>query len=270
MIIPNMPEADYHAHPSIGSSTAKLFTKSPTLFGDAIRGLYRTPDSPAFQIGRIVHMAVLEPDRFAEQVTSAGPINPKTGSPYGRDTKAWAEWQALNPGIIVVDKWVHLAIDRMPQVVADIYRDGVAESSAFVNFACGVDAKCRPDWLAGTDITDLKTIDDVDRAEQSISRFKYWLSHAWYRAVMKQMTGKAHSMRFVFVEKKPPYRWRIVTLDAAYVTWADEQVDTLLGDLGQRLKNDDWSDSAEIAIEAPMPAYLDADEFVMDEEGISL
>jgi len=53
--------------------------------------------------GQALHAAVLEPDRFEEKVV-LGPINPKTGEPFGRDTKACREFAESNPDLIVLGK----------------------------------------------------------------------------------------------------------------------------------------------------------------------
>ena len=62
--------------------------------------LHRKPSTPAMQSGTLLHMAVLEHHRWATEIGDA-PINPKTGKPYGQDTKAYAEaleeWRATFP-----------------------------------------------------------------------------------------------------------------------------------------------------------------------------
>ena len=256
MIIHNLPDHEYHAHAALGSTTAKLALRSMRLLRDRIDGIDKVTDKPHFQIGRLAHQMILEPGRFAELVTDKGPINEKTGQPFGRGTKAFAEWQAANPGITVVEPWLYLAFERMPDEVCRLLAGGECESSVFQSFN-GLEIKCRPDHLIGAVITDLKTIGDVDDAERHITRMKYWFSHAWYRMVMKLETGKPHSKRFVFVEKSPPFRWRIVNLTADYVMWADDQVDRVVGEIAHAEKTGDWADKGELEVLASMPDFLD-------------
>jgi hypothetical protein len=232
-----------------------------------MRGILPAYDSPAFQVGRLAHMMILEPDRFAEQVVTQGPSNEKTGKPYGRDTKAFQEWQALNPGLTVVDPWLHLALDRMPQQVGDMLTGGIAEASVFADLPCGLRVKCRPDYLRGTDIYDLKTCADVDDAERNIRTYSYWFSHAWYRMTMKQATQKPHEMRFIFVEKSPPHRWRIVTLSAEYVEYADNRCDELIGKISEAVRLDTFTDSDPIEVEAGLPKWMAGDSFLIDSDG---
>lgn len=59
--------------------------------------------SESLDFGNALHAAVLEPDRFNRDVV-LGAVNPKTGEPYGADTKAQQEYRDANPGKIVVSK----------------------------------------------------------------------------------------------------------------------------------------------------------------------
>jgi hypothetical protein len=237
------------------------------LLGDKMRGILPAYDSPAFQVGRLAHMMILEPDRFAEQVVTQGPINDKTGKPFGRETKAFQEWQNANPGLTVVDPWLHLALDRMPQQVADLLTGGVAEASVFADLACGLRVKCRPDYLRGTSIVDLKTCADVDDAERNIRSYSYWFSHAWYRMVMREATQKPHDMRFIFVEKAAPHRWRIVNLAPDYVEYADNRCDELVGQISEAVRLDRFDDAGPVEIEATLPKWFAGDEFSVDADG---
>ena len=153
---PQMSMQDYHAHQAIGASTAKLALKSLQLFDDARRGIYTTPDRPHFQIGTLAHMMVLEPAKFARLVTCDGPINPRTGEMYGRDTNKFSAWLADRPGVTVVEPWLYTMLDRMPREVKELLRGTVREQSFFTTL-CGLQVKCRPDSLKPGLIQDLKT-----------------------------------------------------------------------------------------------------------------
>lgn len=269
-IINNMTDTEYHAAPGISSTTAKLALKSMQLFGDKVRGILPAYDSPAFQVGRLAHMMILEPDRFAEQVVTCGPVNEKTGKQYGRDTKAFHDWQAENPGKTVVDPWLHLALDRMPGQVAELLTGGLAELSVFSDMTCGLRVKCRPDYLIDDQILDLKTCADVDAAEKNIQTYSYWFSHAWYRMTMLSATKKTHDMRFIFVEKNPPHRWRVVSLSPEYVEYADNRCDELIGKISHAMKIDRFDDEGAIEVEAAIPKWFAGDSFTINDEGISL
>lgn len=256
MIIRSEPSEVYHASPAIGSTTAKLFLTSPQLFDDKMTGQYEVEDKPCFQVGRLAHMMVLEPERFSKQVTSTGPINEKTRKPYGRETETFAKWQRDNPDVVMVEPWINTALMRMPDEVRSIFRRGEAEVSAYTTIN-GLAVKCRPDYLAGTVITDLKTIGDVDQWGREITRRAYWFSHAWYRRVMLEETGTPHSFRLVFMEKRWPFRWRIVDLMADYVMYADKKVSDVLEGIGQCQAFNDWADHGDVVNLAELPDFMD-------------
>lgn len=216
-VIHGQPDTSYHADPHIGSSTARLCLKSMRLFHDRITGIDKPEDKEHFKIGRLAHMMALEPERFRAQTVTIGPINPKTGSMYGRDTKAFAEWQAANPTVTIVEPWLYTMLDRMPGEIRALLADpdGVSECSVY-QVINGVGVKCRPDRLnrhAGR-CYDLKTIDDVDNIKRAVRSRTYWFAQEWYKRVLRAEYGTAPDFSFIFAEKKPPFRWRILTLNA--------------------------------------------------------
>jgi hypothetical protein len=246
----------YHSDPSFGSSTAKLATKSLQLVRDRLDGIDTVPDRPHFQIGSIIHLAVLEPAKFAACVVSDGPINDKTGKPYGRDTQKFSDWQAANPDKMVVEPWIHTLLARMPAEVKEILKTGVAEASIYQTAACGLPVKCRPDHLVDTAIWHLKTCLDIDRLERDIQKFEYWFADSWYRAVMLLETGKKHQSGFIFAEKKPPFRWRIAKIDADYAMYGDEVVAKTIGRLQVASVSGDWQDHDEISVMVSRPDWM--------------
>jgi hypothetical protein len=52
-------------------------------------------DEPAYLLGRAAHTLILEGRVAYERAFAVGgPINPRTGQPFGAGTKAFAEWAA--------------------------------------------------------------------------------------------------------------------------------------------------------------------------------
>jgi len=266
MILHNQSFADYLIAPGLGSSAAKLAVTSVQLLHDYQTGIYSVGDRSHHQVGRLAHMAVLEPARFAQCIVCEGPTNERTGKPYGRDTKAFADWQAENPGKTVVDHWLVTMLSRMPVQVRDVFVGGASEVSVHHTLAVSnLDVKCRCDYLRDTTITDFKTCDNVDRAEYEITKWKYWFQLGWYRMVMRDETGKDFNFRFVFAEKKPPYRWRIVNIAVDYQMYADAQVEETLGKILAARDSGNWSDRGEVEVMASLPDYMTDDEENTDE-----
>lgn len=257
MIDYHMSSQDYHARPEVGSSGAKLVLDSIQLYKDEVDGFIEHKQSAAMQFGTLAHLAILEPAKFESRTTCVGPINPKTLQAYGRETKAFTEWQEANPDVIVIDKSLMMMISRMPPAIAEMLSMGNSEVSVFAD-VCGVPAKCRPDKLFNGQIYDLKTIDDLDNIDNNIRNFRYWYSAAHYRAVMLAETENIHSFELIFAEKKPPYRWAVVELSPEYIEIGDYYVGHVMGEIKRAMRTGNWADRSPIRRIATKPELLGA------------
>lgn len=271
MIINGQSDTVYHANPAIGSTDAKLWLESPQLFKDQIDGIRPRKDSRAFQFGRAAHAYFTDRPLF-DRIVSTGPLNEKTGKPYGAETKAFTDWSAANPGLVILGQRdfadLERMADRMPAQVREILAipDAVAEASIYKDLA-GVAVKCRPDWMTDRCVYDIKTIGNMADAEKHVSRYKYWFSHAWYRMIIKAETGQSLPFRFIFAEKSPPYRWRIIDIDADWIGYADATVDRVLGEIAEAQRTGDYSDRGDVCVVVEQPAWGDDAEFSDDENG---
>ena len=104
------PANEYHARSRSGefmsSHLLADFRESPALYRKEITGEIEEKESAAFIMGRAAHSLILE-GRSAfdrEYVVSDGPVNPRTGESYGRNTTAFAEWAAKQEREVVSGK----------------------------------------------------------------------------------------------------------------------------------------------------------------------
>ena len=112
MTIPiiHIPSAEYHAESRNGrylsSHLLADFRESPELYRRKTSGEIAESESPALALGRAAHCLILEGRAaFDEQYLVAdGPVNPKTGEPYGKATNAYADWLASQTKEIVSQK----------------------------------------------------------------------------------------------------------------------------------------------------------------------
>lgn len=261
---------EYLANPGIGSHLAAEMLDSPRLFRDRQTGMAPIPDRPCFQIGRMVHMAVLEPERYAATTKSRGPINAKTGKAYGRDTSAWAEWQAENPDVLVPEPWLPLAIERMPAEVRDALRCTRREVSIYAKHSSGITVKARADALAPGVIRDLKTIADINEADRQMAKLNYWFQAGWYAAVHQlALGGMPPEFEFIFMETSAPHRWRILPMDPDALDYAVDKAHQVMDQIGNRTAADDWNDDVPIRRPWSMPEWM-LSEPTITAEGISL
>lgn len=215
------PADQYHAQAGDNLSSHLLsdFRKSPLLYHRKRNGLIPDEDRPAYLVGRAAHTVILEgPEAFRCSFAVGGPINPKTGSPYGASTKAWAEWAVAQGGKEVLTKEQYKLVMSMAAGVAshefaqELLSGGIAEGVVRTEY-CGKQCQIRLDWLnphAG--IVDLKTCDDLQWFEADAKRYSYIHQVAFYRAVLAQVIGVAMPVFFIAVEKKEPFRcgvWQV-------------------------------------------------------------
>ena len=87
------------------------FRESPALYRRKVSGEITESESSAFVMGRAAHCLILEGGNAfdREYVVTDGPINPRTGESYGRNTKAFAEWAATQEREIISGKGLQLS-----------------------------------------------------------------------------------------------------------------------------------------------------------------
>ena len=96
---------NYYEIDALSNSSLSVLAKSPQSFhAQFVAKTMKGEETEAMALGSAVHMLALEPERFEQEYDiHEGPINPKTGRSYGRDTKAFEEWlAAVDPS----SKWI--------------------------------------------------------------------------------------------------------------------------------------------------------------------
>ena len=90
------PMAEYHAKSNQYLSSGKLKNfrdESPAYFKADLEGKIKPFDSVAFAQGRAAHTLILEGRNVYDNTYRiGGPVNPKTGKHYGRNTQKFADW----------------------------------------------------------------------------------------------------------------------------------------------------------------------------------
>ncbi len=216
------PAETYHANASRHLSSHALgeFRRCPLLYRRRKLGLVPDRDSPAYAVGRAAHTLILE-GRVAYGRTYAigGPINPRTGHPYGSGTKAFAEW-AASTGREALDDTQASLVERMADGVSvheeasRLLAEGLAERVVRVELL-DVACQARIDWISFADggrLVDLKTCEDLSRFEADAKRFSYPHQVAFYREVLAASCGERLPVSIVAVEKQEPFRcgvWRV-------------------------------------------------------------
>ena len=248
--ITHEPAEQYHAKAGefLSSHLLADFRKSPLLyyrkrFGFAIE---EEKSRPAFVLGRAAHTLILEGlDIFDETYEVGGPINPRTGQPFGSGTKAWAEWaESHGKDVLTVEQFE--LISRMSQAVnthpvaSGLLEDGVAEGIVRADY-CQVPCQIRMDWFEShTGIVDLKTCDDLTWFEADARRYGYAHQLAFYRAVLAQVVGVLMPVHLIAVEKKEPHRCGVWKLEPDSLAIAQQENEGAIDRLRQCLAENHW------------------------------
>lgn len=242
------PESVYHSHRAdhLTSHALADFRKCPRLYRKKQLGLIPDKDSTAYLLGRAAHCLILEgQDEFDARFAVGGPVNAKTGKPYGRDTKAYAEWAAeLGKPVLSFDQFA--LIDAMAGGVADhplaksLLTNGRAEGVVRLAYG-GHDCQGRFDWVShNAGLVDLKTCDDLTWFESDARRFGYAHQLAFYRALIREACGESTPVHIIAVEKREPYRCGVWRFADEILDKAERENLAAMRRLEVCQQNDDW------------------------------
>ena len=221
----DVPAEEYHAATKRNEYTTShrlnLFRRCPALYRKTVTGEIVEGDTAAFQMGRAVHVLILERERFShEYLVADGPVNPKTGNPYGRETRAFKDWAEAQT-MPVVPTADHALMLKLAEAVhahhaaADILKAGFAEATVRAKWD-GEPVQARLDWFDPERgiLADLKTCADVDRFPFDVRDFGYVPQLAFYKRVLELAGYAGPRIRayLIAVEKREPFRVAVVEL----------------------------------------------------------
>ncbi len=214
------PAEVYHAkaHDYLSSHQLIDFMRCPLLYHQKRLGLIEPPESSAYLIGRAAHTLILEgEDQYADTYATGGPINARTGKPYGRNTKAFQSWAEEQEKEILTEEQDALVqslqegVARNPQA-RELLSEGLAEGVIRTRY-CGEASQIRVDFFhQERGLVDLKTCDQLDWFEADARRWRYANQVAFYQRVLAEATGEVVPVHIIAVEKREPYRcgvWRV-------------------------------------------------------------
>ena len=227
-----VPMALYHGElcvgPSVSSSGLRTISdESPAhYYVDS----YLNPDreeqepSEAFILGRATHCIILGDEVFSTQFimrpekigTEAWQSNKTICKQWLKDQVGEGRTVLLSSQIKQIRGMAH-SLARHPLVQAGILNGLVEHSMVWKDKETGVWVKARPDTIPNDsgDFSDLKTTVSVGAVElmRTMAECAYHQQAALIGEGFEVLTGqKMTSFNLVFVEKKPPYCTRIVTL----------------------------------------------------------
>lgn len=242
------PADVYHAKSKSHLSAHALaeFRRCPLLYRKKELGLVPERDTTAYLIGRAAHALILEGRQcFEREYAVGGPINPKTGQPFGSQTKAFAEWAERQSRPVLSDSHAAL-VEQMAAALRDhavavaLLADGVAEGVVRGRYT-GFECQSRIDWINPTaGIVDLKTTDDLDSFDFAIRALGYVHQVAFYRSLVAVVSGHVLPVHIIAVEKREPFRCGAWQISPAALNDASRQNEEAMKELGRCRNSGAW------------------------------
>lgn len=173
-------------------------------------------DTLSLDVGSALHAYIADRAAFATKyIVADGPVNPKTGSPYGRETKAYREWlETLDRGVISTHD---LELVEAMAGEYDRYAAGCGSSiegpRIVVGNIDGVEALTRVDALesVGDEVRScilVKTASDIDSI---IAKRSIYIEKIMVRLAFCELVAGVRA-KMLLLEKDTPSRYALVTL----------------------------------------------------------
>ena len=203
--------AEYHADPAISASHLDAVEISPYHYQCTFLDPNRPAVEPtaAMRFGTLVHCAVLEPDELNARFAVAPDRRTKEGKAAAAEFKA-AGIEPVSAADMAIAVAMRDAVRSHPDAMA-LLKEGQAEQSYWYDDKpSGLRCKCRPDWMTGDTLVDLKTTTDASPRgfAKSVAQYRYHVQADHYLA-----GTLARRMVFIAVEKTYPFAVGVYELD---------------------------------------------------------
>jgi hypothetical protein len=180
-----------------------------------------------------------------EEYAVGAPINPKTGKAYGRDTRAYNEWEeaqgkpAISPDELELMTAMRESVENHDLACA-LLSSGQAEGVLRGEWK-GVACQARLDWFCDAGIVDLKTCEDLDRFERQSRDFGYPEQvGGFYHGFARHLDLKPAAAAIIAVEKRPPYRVGVWRFSEASISALVERTESDLRAGAAAFEADTW------------------------------
>lgn len=233
-LYPRVSFEDYQLIEGVNQSALKD-ARTAAHIHEALTG---EPDKPtaAMVLGSALHARLLEMTTSASLIID-GPINEKTGRPYGVDTIAYESFAKSHPGKIILSGDGREQLDGMAEAVmrhslASKLIEARGESELVMVWDDGkVRCKGRLDkYVPGLLAFDLKTTADASPATwaNAVNDYGYHVQAEFYRRGMEANKIGGTPFVFLVVENRPPYGVVLYEIEAESMAVAKHEVDRAL------------------------------------------
>lgn len=218
-IHPDMLMGDYLDLDAIGSTRLGWLAVSPRHYQWMLRA--GREDTEATALGTALHMAILEPERFAAQYVPE-PDLLAIGGAKPRATKAYREAiEAIEAeGATVLREDAARKINTMAQAVTShpwaqkLLARARGREVTFLWERDGRMCRGRADLLADGMIADIKTTRSLKTfSPHAVTRYGYYRQAGWYQGGLEVLGHKIEHAYYLAVENVPPYDCGVFALE---------------------------------------------------------
>ena len=260
---------EYQRISRVNMSTLKEFRKSPAHYRHRL--LCKDNDSPAKRLGRAVHLATLEPERFVSTY-----VIWNEGRRFG---KKWDKFKKVFKGreILTNEEYARcLAIQqstRSNQMAMSYLASGAAEITAtWIDKKTGIGCKGRLDFANDSAIVDLKTTRDAspNGFGREVWRYGYHLQAAFYQDGHAAATGTRLPIVIIAVETEAPYVVQVYSVPEQVLDAGREEYSRLLELLATSRAENNWPGYSEQELELTLPRWATNYDSEEDVSGLDL
>lgn len=245
---------DYDRNPRLNWSRLRLLERSPAHYkagyGD---------ESDSLRLGTAVHMAVLEPARYAKEYVV-----------YPGKTRRGKEWEAFETDAVRRGLTV---VSRSEQAKTLAVRDAVHGNRRAMEYLSGGKPEVTYEWTIGADdvrfeckgradyvgplgIVDLKSTQCAapKAFAHSVLKYGYDGQAAWYRDGYQRSHGARVPFTIIAVESAPPHLVTVFRMPDAVMQRGQERYETLLAKLHDCQTRNYWGgyvEADEVDLELP-------------------
>jgi PDDEXK-like domain of unknown function (DUF3799) len=260
MIDRNVSFATYAAAPGLNQSKLGAFKKCPAKFKWLLEN--ERGDTDSLRLGRAIHTATLEPNKFNQEFFCLPEIDRRTTK--GKET--YAELVGKNPGktILKPDEF-HTALEVAQSIRSQSHCLTLLESAHIeltLNWqdkATGVLCKARVDAYDENTgvVVDIKTTQDASRSgfPKKLFAYGYHRQAAWYLEGLKANGEPASHFVFIAVEKEPPYCVGVYRLSDETIRLSKLENEALLRRYAECVRTDSWPGYTDGIEDISIPDY---------------
>jgi hypothetical protein len=220
-------------------------------------------ESDPMRIGRAVHLAVLEPERFTDSIAV---WSSDRGRRYGKEWDAFERQAEAQDKTILTQEQFDRALAmrdsvRAHDLVKPYLLDGKPEHSLTWMDHRGFRMKARIDWVTTGVILDLKTsLHAIEPRQFAASAYRFGHFHqlAFYQRGMQAVYGQTPAALIVAVETHAPHDVAVYRLSPEAIASASEEIEDLLDELQRATDSGRWRGRFDTERTLQLPAWAAA------------